>query len=381
MSVNILNMARVMVILHAYQPPLPVQEKWVIEKVAENCYKPVFERILSNDVRLVVNMNASLSENLVSLAPHLISLIKQSVEQKKVELLGSGAYHPIFPLIGDHWGQRQVELNHDINTRVFGDFHPIGFWPPELAVDEDTFSLVRKNQYLYCVVPETTVPSVCTYGLPDGELILLPRDKDLSNTIAFKGVDSVDDLVSLIDNKYGNSPCVLAMDMETFGEHNTGYYEFLFEFLTHPRVQTLTFRDLNLRRIPKVDKIIPSSWSTETHHLKKGIPYPLWDHPNNPLHSLILDHMDLIEIYVDGIIERMEDYEEFETLFLKSQHSCQLWWADGFEGRWSPSMVTKGLNLQMKVILNSPADVKEISERITKRIYRAIRYRSLNSEG
>ena len=170
------------------------------------------------------------------------------------------------------------------------------------------------------------------------------------------------------------------MDIETFGEHNPKYYEFLFEFITHPQVRTLTFHDLELGNIPVIDDIVPSSWSTDAQHLNNGIPYPLWNHPGNPLHALLLSHMDLVEVYVDKTIDKVGEYEIFETLFLKSQHSCQLWWADGDDGRWSPQMIRKGLNLQREVIRNSPADVKELSTRITQRIERTIQFVSINSE-
>ena len=371
-------MVQIILVLHAYQPPYPVQETWIVDKVVGNCYRPVITKLLESNAKLVANFNASLLENLATQAPDLVSSINRAVTDGKLELLGSGAYHPIFPLIDDHWGQRQIELNYEINSNIFSEYNPVGFWPPELAVNKETLSLIKRTGHIYSIVPQTSVNSICKIGLPEGELVLVPRDKDLSNVISFKGVKTVEELLSKVEKKYGENPCVLAMDMETFGEHNAHYEEFLFDFLNDPRVHTLTFSDIDFSDLQPTPEFIDSSWSTDLYHLREGVPYPLWNHPANALHALILDHMDIVEKYVESVVQDLDDqdFKVLEIVFLKSQHSCQLWWADGEQGRWSPSMVRKGLDLQRRVLANASNILKEISGKIIARVNRVIEFRS-----
>src|SRR5438094_345446 len=55
-------------------------------------------------------------------------------EASQIELTGTALYHPILPLVPAAERRRQIQLNHQIGRRAFGEaFQPRGFFPPELA--------------------------------------------------------------------------------------------------------------------------------------------------------------------------------------------------------------------------------------------------------
>ena len=133
---------KVMFILHAYQPPYPIQSREVVKRIIDNCYKPIMKKWDEFDnVKVVLNINASLTEILMEEAPIIIELLRKLVKLGKVELIESGAYHPIFPLISQNHSKIQIETNHKINKQAFGNIYkPSGFWPPELAINDGIYS-------------------------------------------------------------------------------------------------------------------------------------------------------------------------------------------------------------------------------------------------
>ena len=113
-------------------------------------------------------------------------------EAKNIELLATGYYHPIFPLIPEQdWADH---LNRAIEQmdRVLGR-RPRGFWPPEMAFSMEMVPTLVQAGLEYVVVdhvhviPEEEVdveraasqPYLARYG--NAEIAVVPRHRDLSN--------------------------------------------------------------------------------------------------------------------------------------------------------------------------------------------------------
>ena len=110
-------------VLHFYQPP--TQFPAVLKRICDESYRPLiallgeFER-----ARATVNINGSLTEMLLNCGhKDVVAGLRRLAEQGRVELLGSGMYHPILPLIPGPEIVRQIELNHATNRRAFGDVY------------------------------------------------------------------------------------------------------------------------------------------------------------------------------------------------------------------------------------------------------------------
>lgn len=77
-----------------------------------------------------------------------MELIKDLVKQKKIEIVGTGKFHPILPLIPKEEAERQIHLNEDVNRREFGNnWKKLGFFPPEMAISPAIIDLVKKLGY------------------------------------------------------------------------------------------------------------------------------------------------------------------------------------------------------------------------------------------
>ena len=109
------------------------------------------------------------------------------------EILGTGYYHPVFPLIPkDDWFE-QGERWLGIGRHVFGRRQFGGFWPPEMGFCMEMIPLLKKLGYRYVMVDSNHVepvepmrweeiryrPHVARFG--DEEITVVVRDRELSD--------------------------------------------------------------------------------------------------------------------------------------------------------------------------------------------------------
>ncbi|MHA2168741.1 MAG: hypothetical protein ACXAB7_02410 [Candidatus Kariarchaeaceae archaeon] len=379
---------RLMVVLHAYQPPYPIQKSEIVRRIIENCYRPFLENLENYpNVKFLLNINASLTEILLEEAPEIIDLISRAAIAGQIDFLESGAYHPIFPLISVEHAKLQLELNNSINSKAFGtSYNPKGVWPPELAVDERMLRLFGSMGYEYAIIPENSVPNNIKGKMAylmqnDSHFFLVNRNKDLSNAISFdsykRNVEStVNDFEIAINSS--NFPIVFASDLETFGEHNYEYWKYLFILMNDSRIKPILYQEFK-ESVSHVatPKIISSSWSTEDSELEQDIAYSFWDHPSNPIHQIQQTHFTMLQ----NSIEKTKGLHtlSFDDLitYMKSSHSCQFWWADREAGRWSKEIIRKGFDLQKKALKivssESSGDLIDFSEILFKRLERSLK--------
>ena len=112
--------------------PTP-QSNTMIDEVARECYGPLVE-LFNCDLnpRFTVSLPNSLADRLEDRGrTDIIGSLKQAVSAGKVELIHTGAYHPIFPLIPTREVQRQIELDLRYKSEKFGINTRTGVYSPE----------------------------------------------------------------------------------------------------------------------------------------------------------------------------------------------------------------------------------------------------------
>ena len=104
--------------LHLYQPPTQFPE--VLGKIVRECYDPVLTALENNpQVRLTVNMSASLTEQLSINHWPVMAKFRRLCERGQVELTGSAAYHPLLVYLPSAEVDRQIKINEEINGRLW----------------------------------------------------------------------------------------------------------------------------------------------------------------------------------------------------------------------------------------------------------------------
>jgi hypothetical protein len=337
----------VSLLLHWYQPP--TQDISLVAEIDGQCYGPVSRLLESSSARVAVNINWSLTEQLLRIGSGTPGHLSGA---SGVEFTDSGAYHPIFPLIDPADVARQIGLNRSGNAAVFGEsYSPSGVFPPEMAWDPALAPLLAGLGYRWTVtddipwvwagnrVPFDRIPTM-------SGLSVLLRSNFWSNRISFHGEEgraTSRELAGGLRDWTGESDSyvLIAMDVETFGHHRPGTVErflapFLGELSAMRDVTLVTPREL-LDIFPGEESLVPAgSWSTGRLELDAGKPWPLWDDPDNPVHSAM---WRLLEMVVD--IARGFGWDRVAPSGDKMLYSCPFWWAS--TGRFSAVQVRRGL--------------------------------------
>jgi len=121
------------------------------------------------------------------------SLLWQLQNQSIIEILGTGYYHPVLPLIPVVDREDHLHRWQGIAKHLFWREHFNGFWPPEMGFSMELIPLLQQAGYRYVLVDSEHVepvspmrweelryrPHIARHG--DAEIVVIVRDRDLSD--------------------------------------------------------------------------------------------------------------------------------------------------------------------------------------------------------
>jgi len=113
--------------------------------------------------------------------------------RSNIEILGSGLYHPVYPLIPAADWDAQTSWWKGLGRHLLGREGFQGFWPPEMGFCMEMIPMLKRQGYRYVVVdcwyikPKRKMrweevryrPHLAWYE--GAEIIVVPRDRELSN--------------------------------------------------------------------------------------------------------------------------------------------------------------------------------------------------------
>jgi len=113
--------------------------------------------------------------------------------RSNIEFVGSGLYHPVYPLVPAADWDAQTEWWQGLGRHLLGRQSFPGFWPPEMGFCMEMIPMLQRHGYKYVLVDSIFIkpkremrweelryrPYRARY---DGaEMIVVPRDRELSN--------------------------------------------------------------------------------------------------------------------------------------------------------------------------------------------------------
>lgn len=389
-------------LFHFYQPPTQIYP--VLKKICDESYRPLLEVFRAYPyAKATFNINAVLTEMLAQSGfGDVVEGMKALAERKQIEFTGSAKYHAILPLIPHEEMERQIRRNHLTNQSLLGDaYAPKGFFPPELCYSREILEpvIAARHQWILlsgvaCADP-WPLDTIYQTSHDDESIALFFRDDILSNKISFQSIDGMGFIEHLQQLRLGNGDTyvITAMDAETFGHHIPDWQrQFLAKvyqalepgatsFPIMEKHQTLAeehkrlvkfqaeskTKSIEIVTISQLLELFPlggysqprsSSWSTTAEDIKKGNFYPLWKDPDNHLHALQWEYLDICFTLVNRALQLADEPTSRQFAIIArglldpALHSCQWWWANS-PPRWDINMVNRGLKLQQEVLLNA----------------------------
>ncbi len=124
------------------------------------------------------------------------AFLEQLQHSPNSEILGTGYYHPVLPLIPPADWEPHLERWQRLARRLFPKNLSKGFWPPEMGFCMEMIPLLRRRGYEFVVVDSEHVqpvtpmgwetlryrPHVARFG--DQEIVVIVRDRELSSAMA-----------------------------------------------------------------------------------------------------------------------------------------------------------------------------------------------------
>lgn len=359
-------------LLHFYQPWW--QFPYVLKEIVNRCYYPILKLVEETPgFCFSANVNYSLLELLDSdyteplngfILDHdfryIISRFKKAAKEKKIELLGSMAYHPIVPLIPKNMQMTQMLVDSQFKRVLWGiERNCEGIFLPEMAFSQNIIGNLREYDYEWTVIDDE--PFRVQYGcvlfdkiasLQDFKILM--RSNYWSNQIACGRLKSFDAMVRKMEYEisqwtHDNSGyLIISLDAETFGYHHQNLIENFLEPMMKKWGSTgkniLTPLNEILRTFPlvyPVEGIINGSWSTAEQDIRKGDYFPLWNSKFNPHHYSLWRLVNIALQYA----ERPEAGWDC----MKIVSSCHWWWISQRSG-WKPEFMKFGARKAMGII-------------------------------
>jgi alpha-amylase/alpha-mannosidase (GH57 family) len=110
-----------------------------------------------------------------------------------IDILGTGYYHPVFPLIPEADRAEHLERWQGIAQHLFWRTEFQGFWPPEMGFSMELIPLLKRFGYRFAIVDSEHVepvtpmswhelryrPHIARHG--GDEIVVIVRDRDLSD--------------------------------------------------------------------------------------------------------------------------------------------------------------------------------------------------------
>jgi len=365
-------------LLHMYQPTF--QDSRVLRQIDKECYKPLLKMFEEHDnVKISLNINAVLIDKLNEFdLCDTLEILQNLESSNKIEITGTAKFHPILPLIPQKECEHQIEINEKNLRNEFKQWERGGFFPPEMSISSQVAKYIRELGYQWVIMSGIACPvewpTDQIYTSPNG-LMLFFRDDILSNKISFNSITAkgfVEEIAGKVEenneSKQKDKYIITAMDAETFGHHIKKFEKIFlskaFELINDQNEIKIEF----ISDLPKFfpinkEKIIPkdSSWSTSYDDMMAGVPYALWDHPDNKVHTLywkivrsLNNLMNLIsKLDLNQSWDVESHYNTSRWFYDRGICSDTTWWSNPDRGNWSPNLIYKGIELLMKSALNA----------------------------
>lgn len=278
----------------------------------------------------------------------LIERIKNLIEKKQIELVGSAAYHPILPLISEGEAKRQIAENEEIIRKYFGTIKLKGFFFPEMAYNHKVAKIIKSMGYKYLILDEISRNG--KLNQTDTKKIYLDKNSGLKIVFRERGLSKKYVPDELLGRKNKNEFFITATDGELYGLRHmdpTGEFE---KLLKNKNLITKTISEfIAEKKSAEKISVINSNWESTEEEIKKRNYYALWQNKKNKIHNELWK-LASIANKLGEKNKKDKNYYWVRWHLVRGLASCTFWWASGKDlGEfsplpWNPDEIERGTN-------------------------------------
>ena len=289
------------------------------------------------------------------------ALLRYLQNTRIIELLGTGHYHPVLPLIRTADREEQLDRWQTIASNLVTRDPVPGFWPPELGFSMDLIPTLRRHGYRYVIVDSEHVaaltpmrwdelryrPHLAQFG--GEQIVVAVRDRELSNAQA-SGIDT-DWFINEVRARTQHCDFPPLVTTATAGENGEWFRQttpsrnfwgtFHTELMEKVRTGTAggirpTFISDYLERYGPHGWVTigPGAWNTDWHH---GTGFLQWT--GSPAQRTALTRVAELSEAIDAARRNAtatgaanpDLYRELDAalaLILRAETSCNFFWGD-----------------------------------------------------
>jgi len=270
----------------------------VFKKVAAKCYLPaleLFREMVAGEpsFKVTFSFSGTFLEQAELYCPDVIKALQRLLDAgqgERVEYLDETYYHSLTSLFEDPKKQEfrdQVSLHRDMMRKIFG-LLPTSFRNTELMFNNNIADAVHDMGYKAILCEQRrdmyekgnlSVPPDSVFKSVENDLVVIPRNRDLSDDVAFRFTHRplAPDEYALNISRIDGPAVLLGYDFEHIGEHlweDTGIFQFWREipraFARQPSIVPAVpteiaqiFRDVECPRVD-IPGLSTSSWADAT---------------------------------------------------------------------------------------------------------------------
>ena len=350
-------------VLHFYQPP--TQEQEITKTVLESCYLPLLRTLSEKSgFGLTLSISGSLILQLKQLgADEFFDLVRKLIGEEKIEIVNSAMYHPLIPITPKPVVIRQIKKNSQTLKSLLGVEATNGFFPPELAVDNDSLDLINKFvagaiNSNYILVDETALKtkfkiqdSIVKYGgkyLLRSNFLLINNRQVCELIRAYPKRLFAETVVNLVQSSSDKAGLIVtANDAELFGHHYSERLQVLADLLDAREIKFIKATEAVTRfgnQATAVSDVKASTWE-----ICQG--FSFWN--KNALQKKYLQLLKTVyELTSVGPDVAAEDF------FDQGNSSCYLFWLSNWPW-WQPGLVEEGATQLIKCVRSLPVSKEE----------------------
>lgn len=348
--------------LHLYQPAGQIKE--IFDKVANESYRPLVQSLLDNpSIKLTININGALSEQLIEHGyQDIIEGLRLASERGQIEFTDTAKYHPLLPFLPPEEIKRQIRLNRETNQKIFGpSYHPVGFFPPEMAYAPDLAQLIEELGYTWLIIDEIAfnghigqIDTATTYQIAGTKLHVFFRERSPSNLIMSALVRREGDFREIMKDDYVKKQYMITgMDGETFGHHRPGLQKVLTELMISKEFGHVFFSELQ-GLFPATLQVSPltCTWASTEKDIEEGKQFLTWKDEKNQVHTW---QWELQELALMSVEAHQDDasVEPAREKLDQALASDQFFWASA-RPWWSLEVIERGAWMLLDTIKSIP---------------------------